>query len=139
MRRKTLVANDGSPGGAKAPAGALELARRLGFGLTMIRVEEPPRLPVGVDEIAEAQADPANLLDKVVASAATRAQVLSVAFESHVAAGRPVSSIVEFIQRGGYDPLVAGYAGYSATFSRIVGGTTHRRVELAPCKALAVK
>ncbi len=56
MYRKMLVANDGSAGGAKALAGALELARRLDVGLTMICVEELPRFPTSIGEIDEAQA-----------------------------------------------------------------------------------
>ncbi len=82
MYRKMLIANDGSPGGAKALAGALELARRLEIGLAMICVEELPRFPVTIGEIVEAQADAASVFEKVVASAAKLARAQEVAFES---------------------------------------------------------
>jgi nucleotide-binding universal stress UspA family protein len=69
MYRKLLVANDGSSGGAKALASGLELARLLDVGLTMICVEELPRFPVSVGEVAEAQADAASAFEKIVAPA----------------------------------------------------------------------
>ena len=139
MYRKLLVANDGSPGGARALASALELARRLDVGLAMICVEELPRFPASIGEITEAQADAASVFEKVIASAATLAQAQGVAFESHVVAGHPAPSIVEFVQRGRYDLLVVGYMGHSALYNRIIGSTTHRLVELASCKVMIVK
>jgi nucleotide-binding universal stress UspA family protein len=139
MYRKMLIANDGSPGGEKALAGALELARRLEVGLAMICVEELPRFPASIGEITEAQADAENVFEKVVASAAKLARAQGIAFESHIVAGHPVPSIVEFVHRGGYDLLIVGYMGHSALYNRVIGSTTHRLVELAPCKVMIVK
>jgi nucleotide-binding universal stress UspA family protein len=136
---KMLVANDGSPGGARALAGALELARRLEVDLAMICVEELPRFPASIGEIAEAQADAASVFEKVVVSAEKFARAQEVAFESHIVAGHPVPSIVEFVQRGGYDLLIVGYMGHSALYNRVIGSTTLRLVELAPCKVMVVK
>ncbi len=139
MFRNILVANDGSKGGELALATALDLAKRLGVGLAMICVEETPRFPASIDEVAEAEADAAHVFDKVVAAANTLAQIRGVAFQSHIVVGHPVSRIVEFIQRGGYDLLVVGFMGHSALYNRIIGGKTDRLVELAPCKVLVVK
>jgi nucleotide-binding universal stress UspA family protein len=139
MFRKMLVANDGSRGGEAALAAALKLAKRLDIGLTMICVEDLPRFPASIDEVAEAQTDAASVFDKVVASAKAKAQAEGAPFEAQIVAGHPVSSIVEFVQRGGYDLLVVGYMGHSALYNRIIGSTTDRLVELAPCKVLVVK
>jgi nucleotide-binding universal stress UspA family protein len=139
MIRKMLVANDGSKGGQSALAAALDLAKRLDLGLTMICVEDLPRFPASIDEVAEAQTDAAGVFDKVVASAKALAETHGVAFEPQIVAGHPVSSIVEFVQRGGFDLLVVGYMGHSALYNRIIGSTTDRLVELAPCKVLVVK
>ena len=139
MYRKLLVANDGSPGGAKALACGLELARLLDVGLSMICVEELPRFPVSIGEIAEAQADAATAFEKIVASAETLAQAEGVALDSHVVLGRPVPRIVEFARRGRYNLLIVGYTGHSALYDRILGSTTRRLVELAPCKVMIVK
>jgi len=139
MYRKMLVANDGSPGGAKALGSALELAKLLGIGLTMVCVEDLPRFPAVVDVVPQAQAEGASAFDPVVESAKRLAQAQGVPFEAQIVAGHPVSSIVEFVQRGGYDLLVVGYMGHSALYNRIIGSTTDRLVELAPCKVLVVK
>ncbi len=139
MYRKMLVANDGSAGGAKALAGALELARRLDVSLTMICVEELPRFPTSIGEIDEAQAAAASVFEKVVAYAEKAARAQGVTFEAHIVAGHPVPSIVEFVQRGGYDLLVVGYMGLSALYTRLIGSTTHRLVELVPCKVMIIK
>ncbi|MGD1015464.1 MAG: universal stress protein [Roseiarcus sp.] len=139
MIRKMLVANDGSKGGQAALAAALDLAKRLDVGLTMICVEELPRFPASIDEVDEAEREAGGVFDKVVAAAKAKAQAEGAPFEARIVAGHPVSSIVEFVQRGGYDLLVVGYMGHSALYNRIVGSTTDRLVELAPCKVLVVK
>ena len=139
MIRKMLVANDGSKGGQAALAAALDLAKRLDVGLTMICVEELPRFPASIDEVDEAEREAGGVFDKVVAAAKAKAQAEGAPFEAQIVAGHPVSSIVEFVQRGGYDLLVVGYMGHSALYNRIVGSTTDRLVELAPCKVLVVK
>jgi nucleotide-binding universal stress UspA family protein len=139
MYRNVLVAHNGSPGGAKALSGALELARRLDIGLTMICVEELPRLATSIAEIIEAQADAKSVFDEVAASATKVARAQGVAFTSHVVPGHPISRIVDFIRGGRYDLLVIGYVAHSPLFNRIFGSTTHRLVELAPCKVLVVK
>ncbi|MGD0640511.1 MAG: universal stress protein [Roseiarcus sp.] len=139
MFRKILVANDGSKGGQAALAAALDLAKRLDIGLAMICVEEAPRFPASIDEVTEAMADAEGVFDKVIAAAKALAVGRGVAFETHVVVGHPVSSIVDFIQHDGYDLLVVGYMGHSALYNRIIGSTTDRLVELAPCKVLVVK
>ena len=139
MIRKMLVANDGSKGGQAALAAALDLAKRLDVGLTMICVEELPRFPASIDEVDEAEREAGGVFDKVVAAAKAKAQAEGAPFEARIVAGHPVSSIVEFVQRGGYDLLVVGYMGHSALYNRVIGSTTDRLVELAPCQVLVVK
>ncbi len=139
MIRRMLVADDGSKGGEKAFAYALALAKRLGVGLQMVCVEEAPRFPASIDEVTETLADEGSQFDKVVAAATAQAAAQGVAFQPHVVIGHPVAAIVEFIQRGGYDLLVVGFMGHSALYNRIIGSTTDRLVELAPCQVLVVK
>ena len=49
------------------------------------------------------------------------------------------SSIVEFVQRGGYDLLVVGFMGHSALYNRVIGSAADRLVEIAPCKVMVVE
>jgi nucleotide-binding universal stress UspA family protein len=105
----------------------------------MVCVEEMPRFPASIDEVTEALTDAGGVYDQIVASAKALAQAQGVAFESHIVVGHPVSSIAEFVQSGGYDLLVVGFMGHSALYNRIIGSTTDRLVDLAPCKVLVVK
>ena len=56
MYAKILVANDGSAGGQKALTAAIELARQVSADLHMVTVEELPRIPASIDEVAEEKA-----------------------------------------------------------------------------------
>jgi nucleotide-binding universal stress UspA family protein len=139
MYRKMLVANDGSPGAAKALESALELAKRLNVPLTMVCVEDLERFPAVVDVVAEAQRDRTSAFDTVVASAKTLAQAQGVEFEARIVAGHPVPTIVDFVERGGYDLLVVGYLGHSALYEHLIGSTADRLIAVAPCTVTVVK
>jgi|SRR5271166_4825781 len=134
-----IVAHDGSPGAEKAFLGALELAKRLGAGLSMVSVEETPRFAASIDEVEEEQAAAASLFDKVQAKAKSNAEAKGVALKTHIVAGHPVSAIADFVQKGGYDLLVVGFMGHSRLYNRLIGSTTDRLVEIAPCKVMVVK
>jgi nucleotide-binding universal stress UspA family protein len=139
MYRRILIANDGSEGAAKALATAIELARRLKATLHMVSVEELPRFPTTVDEVIEEKREANRIFDPVIERARKQAKAARVKIETHVVAGHAVPSIVEFIERERCDLLVIGYMGHSAIYNRLIGGTTDRLVELAPCQVLVVK
>jgi nucleotide-binding universal stress UspA family protein len=137
--RKLLIANDGSEGAQKALTAAIYLAKRFRARLHMLSVEELPRFPTTVDEIVEEEQEASRLFEQVIAKAVAQAKRSGVRIESHVAAGHAVPTIVEFIERGAFDLLVIGYMGHSAIYNRLIGSTTDRLVELAPCHVLVVK
>ena len=139
MYSKILIANDGSEGAAKALATAITLAHRLKAELHMISVEELPRFPTTVDEIVEEKEEANRRFDAVIARARSRAKATRTKLDAHVVAGHAVPSIIEFIEREGCDLLVIGFMGHSALYNRLIGGTTDRLVELAPCPVLVVK
>jgi nucleotide-binding universal stress UspA family protein len=76
---------------------------------------------------------------EVVAKAEIEAKHHHVKLISDILVGHAVSTIVEFVERGGFDLLVTGFMGHSAIFNRVIGSTTDRLVELAPCTVLVVK
>ena len=139
MYRKMLVANDGSPGGAKALASALELAKRLDIALAMVCVEDLPRFPAVVDVVAEAQSAGASAFDAVVDSAKALAKAQGVPFEAQIVAGHPVPRIVELVESAGYDLLVVGYLGHTALYQHLIGSSADRLIALAPCTVMVVK
>jgi nucleotide-binding universal stress UspA family protein len=139
MYKKILIANDGSEGGAKALATAIELSRRLKAALHMISVEEIPRLPATINEVVEEKQQANRLFDRLAESARVQARAARVKIEIHVVPGHAVPSIVELIERENCDLLVIGFMGHSALYNRLIGSTTDRLVELAPCQVLVVK
>jgi nucleotide-binding universal stress UspA family protein len=139
MFKKILMANDGSEGAARALSAAIKLAKVHGAELHMISVEELPRFPASVDEVVEEKAEANHVLEAVMSRAVAQAQAAGVKLMPHVAVGHPVSSIAEFIEREGFGLLVIGYMGHTALYNRIIGSTTDRLVEHAPCNVLVVK
>ena len=139
MYSKILIANDGSEGAGQALRTAINLASVLHAELHMISVEELPRFPATIDEVDEEKHEANRIFDLVIARARVHAKAAHVKIETHVVAGHAVSSIVEFIEREGCDLLVIGYMGHSALYNRLIGSTTDRLVELAPCEVLVVK
>lgn len=122
MYEKILIANDGSDGAAKALATALKLAHQLKARLAMISVEEMPYSPATIDEVIEDKREENHRYEPVIAQAQFRAKAAHVKLEIHVVAGHAVPCIIEFIERGS-----------------LIGSTTDRLVELAPCHVLVVK
>ncbi len=139
MFKKILIANDGSENAARALSAAIELAKEHGAGLHMISVEELPRFPASVDEIVEEQEEASHVYEAVASQAVAQAAAAGVKLTPHVVAGHPVSSISEFIAREGFGLLVIGFMGHTALYNRIIGSTTDRLVEHAPCNVLVVK
>ena len=139
MFAKILVANDGSPGALKALAAAIALARQHGAALHMVTVEELPRFPASIDEVEEVKAEEDHRLMPVLDAARAEAQAAGVALATHLVPGHPVEAIVALVAAEGFDLLVVGFMGHSALYQRIIGGTTDRLVDLAPCAVLVVK
>ena len=139
MYRKILIANDGSEGAAKALAAAIGLARRLKAPLHMVSVEEMPRFPTTIDEVVEEKQEANRIFDRVIERARVEAKAAHVRLETHVVSGHAVPSIVELVEREGCDLLVIGFMGHSALYNRLIGSTTDRLVELAPCSVLVIK
>jgi nucleotide-binding universal stress UspA family protein len=139
MYRKILIANDGSEGARKALLTAIGLAKRLGAELHLVSVEELPRFASSVDEIVEDKKDQNHRFARVLREARRTAEAEGVRLAARVVAGHAVPTIVELIEREGFDLLVIGFMGHSALYNRLIGSTTDRLVELAPCPVLVAK
>ena len=139
MFKKILIANDGSEGAARALSAAISLAKQHGADLHMISVEEMPRFPASVDEVVEEKLDANHRYESVVTRAAAQAKAQGITLETHILPGHAVATIVEFVVREHFDLLVVGYMGHTALYNRLIGGTTDRLVEHAPCNVLVIK
>ncbi len=139
MYTRILAANDGSPGGRKALAGAIELARKVSAELHMVTVEELPRFPASIDEIAEEKDEANHRFAPVIDAAKAEAQAAGIAIETHLVPGHVVDAVIGLVKQLRADLLVVGFMGHSQLYERIIGGTTDRLVRLAPCAVLVVK
>ena len=139
MFKRILVANDGSDGAARALSAAIKLAKDQGVDLQMISVEELPSFPASVDEVIEEKTEANHVYEAVKSRAVAQAQAQGVKLIPHVLVGHPVSTICDFVEKGAFDLLVIGYMGHSALYNRLIGSTTDRLVEHAPCAVLVVK
>lgn len=139
MFRKILVANDGSAGAGSAFGVAIDLAVKLGVELGMICVEEIPRFAETIDEVEVEREAAGNRLLPVIDQAKQSAAEKGLSLRVHLIAGHPVTTIIDFLRSADYDLLVLGFMGHSALYNRIVGSTTDRLVDHAPCAVLVVK
>jgi nucleotide-binding universal stress UspA family protein len=139
MYRRILAANDGSAGGRKALTAAIELAKLASAELHMVTVEELPRFPASIDEVAEEKEEADHRFAPVIETARAQADAAGMALETHLVPGHVVEAIVRLINERRFDLLVAGFMGHSQLYERIIGGTTDRLVRLAPCATLVVK
>jgi nucleotide-binding universal stress UspA family protein len=139
MYTRILAANDGSPGGQKALAAAIALARQLSAELHMVTVEELPRFPASIDEVAEEKEEASHRLAPVIAAAKADAAAAGVAIETHLVPGHVADAVIGLIKTLQADLLVVGFMGHSQLYERIIGGTTDPLVRLAPCAVLVVK
>ena len=139
MYSRILVANDGSPGGQKALSGAIELARKLSAELHMVTVEELPRFPASIDEVAEEKDEANHRFAPVIDAAKAEAKGAGAAIETHLVPGHVAEGIIGLIKQLRADLLVVGFMGHSQLYERVIGGTTDRLVRLAPCAVLVVK
>ena len=139
MFRKILVANDGSEGAARALDAGLRLARSSRASVHMICVEEVQWLPGTREEVIGDKDLADRRFAEVVAGAEATARRHRIKLRSDVVVGHVVSTIVEFIDSHHFDLLVVGFMGHSALYNRVIGGTTDRLVEHAPCTVMVVK
>jgi nucleotide-binding universal stress UspA family protein len=139
MFKKILIANDGSEGAFKALAAALRLAHSHKAQAHMICVEEIQWIPGSREEVIGDKELADRKFAEVVVKADAEAKRHRVKLVSHIVVGHPIPAIVDFIERDGFNLLVTGFMGHSALYNRVIGSTTDRLVELAPCTVLVVK
>jgi nucleotide-binding universal stress UspA family protein len=139
MYKRILAANDGSAGGQKALAAAVELAKLTSAEFHMVTVEELPRFPASIDEVVEEKDEANHRFASVIEAARAQANAAGVAIETHLVPGHVVETIVRLINERQFDLLVAGFVGHSHLYERIIGLTADRLVRLAPCAVLVIK
>ena len=122
MYSRILAANDGSPGSLKALDTAIELARQVSAELHMVTVEELPRFPASIDEVAEEKDEANHRFAPIIAAAKAQASASGVKIETPSCTRPRGRSDCRTDQRPGgrssrrgvYGPLAALRADHSA-------------------------
>ena len=136
---KILLGLDGSSSSFKALEEAIKLARLYGAELHTVSVEEIPRFPETVSEIAEEKDWEDSNFNEAIKRAQEIAKAQNVNIDSHILMGHEVKAIIEFIKKNRIDFLVIGFMGVSALYERVMGSTCQSLVRMAPCSVLVVK
>jgi nucleotide-binding universal stress UspA family protein len=137
MFNRILIANNASESADRALLVAIKLAKKHDSDLHMVSVEEMPRFPTSVVEVVEEKAKADHVYEAAIRQAMAQAQAQGVKLTPHVVLGHPVPTISAFVANGRFDLLVIGHMGHSELYNRVIGSTTDRLMEHAPCLCFA--
>lgn len=138
--RKILVPFDGSPGSWKAMRKATMLSREQNAELTVLSVEEHlPHYAATVGEVQEEKEQENEYFAKVQGEAAKLAKEQGVALKTAIQPGHGAQTIVHYAAEQGCDLIVIGHSGHSGIWGALLGSTTARMVDHAPCDVLVVR
>jgi len=140
MYRTILVPFDGSAGAWQALRTALRLAREASAALTLLSVEERlPHFAAAVGEIEEEKELENHYFARVQQEAVALARAHGVEPATAIRAGPAAHVIVRYAEEQGCDLIVIGASGHSGVWGRLLGATTDRVVDHAPCDVLVAR
>ena len=140
MYDKILVAVDGSAGADKALAAAVTLAESFGAELYSIAVEgHLPAYAATLGEVDEAKAEKDAYFEEIDRAARAYAAARGVELRTVKVVGDPAERIIRHAEQGGFALLVLGHKGHSRARRFLLGSTSDKVVDHAPCSTLIVK
>jgi nucleotide-binding universal stress UspA family protein len=140
MYKRLLVGCDGSEGSQLAALQAAILAKRLGAKLDALWVHGSlPHYPETIDEIEEDQESAHAFFENIKDRLRSVEIERDVAIQPEMRSGHPAQQIVEFACTHDTDLIVLGNRGHSRLWGELVGHTTDRVSEHAPCSVLIVR
>jgi nucleotide-binding universal stress UspA family protein len=146
--KKILVPIDGSKSADRALDFALDLARKYSAEVVVISVFDAPSVSLVAPGIIFAPESIANylkelkaFLEKVLSEALKKAKKLNVGLKvsKELLQGRAANIIVETAQKGAFDIIVIGSRGLGGIKEFVLGSTSHRVADEAPCPVLIIK
>lgn len=140
MYGKILVGYDGSAGARAALAQAVGLAQIMRAEVWALWVRET--IPYFVEIVAEVdvEEDAARVYyQKLKAEIESTEREQGFEIHLHSQAGHPAEKIVRYALEGAFDLIVLGSHGHSRLWGRLLGHTTDRVSEHAPCSVLIVR
>lgn len=138
MFKHILVGFDGSEPSKRAFDAALDLAAESGAELLAITVVRAPEAAELEGEVDEALHEIDGPLAKAVGWGKQKAKRVKVSCTFKRQIGHPAELITRIAGTGKYDLIVLGRRGRSPIKHWLVGSTTDRIVDHAPCAVLIV-
>ena len=138
--RKILVPFDGSKGSWKALRKALLLAQEQEAKIGVLSVEEHlPRYAATVGEVDEEKEQENVYFSQLHRQATALAQEFGLDLEAKILAGHAAQTIVQYARAKQFDLIVIGHSGHSGAWGALLGSTTARVVDHAPCDVLVAR
>ena len=141
MFRHILVAFDGSTYARKALDVAIEMAKALGAGLSIVSVEEHlPSYPGDIGEVKEEKERQNEIFKKLQQEA--RETVRSKGLDFHrtdVLTGHVAKSIIDHAKSIECDLIVMGHSGRSGVWGSFLGSTAEKVSRNAHCTVMIVR
>lgn len=140
MYDKLLVGYDGSAGAYAALVHAIALAQIMGAELWALWVRETiPYFAETVSEIADKEDEAQVYLAKLKVEVERLEREKGLQIHLHSRPGHAAEKIVRYAAEGEFDLIVLGSHGHSGLLGRLLGHTTDRVSEYAPCSVLIVR
>lgn len=119
---------------------AAELAWRFGGDLTLVHVDDRPRVPVETLASRERREQRTVELERILAVWCDEAAMIATAKVDHVLlAGAPAEEIGRFVRERGVDVVVLGTGGRAGRERGSLGSVTQSVVREAPCTVVVVR
>ncbi len=136
---RILVAIDGSPGGQKALAKAIELTRLTGASLSALAVEgKLPAYAATIGEVDEAKREKDEFFSRLARSAQEQAQQAGIDLLVDLQPGHAAELIVRYAKQHDADLVVVGHKGHFLE-DYLLGSTADRVAHNAHCPVMIVK
>lgn len=140
MFTKILVAIDGSPASKKALSVAVDMAKSFAAELHSLAVEgHLPAYAATIGEVEEAKAEKNHFFQRIQEEARAVAAEQEIDIGTITLAGDPAETIVRYAEEHGFDLLILAHKGHSRTRRFLLGSTSDKVVDHAPCTVMVVK
>jgi nucleotide-binding universal stress UspA family protein len=138
MFKQILVGFDGSESSRRAFLVALGLAAESQGTILALTAVRAPEVPELAGEVEAALREENGLLAKAIGWAKEQAHRSGVHCTFRKQIGHPAELLTRVAAEGGFDLIVLGRRGHSPVKHWLVGSTTDRIVDHAPCAVLIV-
>ena len=145
MFRSIVVGTDGSDTARKAVDEAIDLAKSVGAGLSIVSAYEPVSKARLREEARQTPADlqwmvnPREEVDQTLTEAADVVREAGVEVEIFAREGDPADAILDVAEERGADLIIVGNKGMTGARRFLLGSVPNRVSHHAPCSVLIIR